>query len=557
MWYVGSMDQRLYDSCIAYMKRQDYERALECIGHIYRDNHEEGREMARLYRVSMKKVMCRGGEWARRSLELMRRSFVLSARDYFDDFMIAVEYYRPMERQFWLPRRKTLLPICNALQDLEDDKLDELFLSCPPRVGKTSLIMFFTLWCMGRDSERTNIYASYTKDVVDTYYNGILEVLTDDITYAIDDIFPKMKIASTNAEKGFINVERKKRYASLMCRAINAAMNGLTDASGYIIIDDIHSGILEARNPDLLLGTWQVVNNNLLSRKKDKTKILWIGTRWSIYDAISQRLDLLESSPELKSRRYKVVNTPALDANDESNFDYPYGLGFSTESYKQTRAAFEKSDDYASWLAQYQGAPIERAGAVFEPDALRYYNGELPEGDPDRILMVVDPSWGGGDYVSAPIFYQYDGDLYLHDLVFTNKDKFVSEPMIVEAAIRNNVQAIYVEGTKVTGTYAEELDKRFKAVQYRVNLQRTTKHWSSQTGKAQRIFDKAPEIIQKVVFRASSCRLKDYQQAMQQMFTFTVNAKVKHDDFVDSLAMAMVMVQGTLYARAKAMARFF
>lgn len=551
------MDQKLYDSCIAYMKKQDYERALECIGHIYRDDHGEGREMARLYRVSMKKVMCRGGEWARRALELMRRSFVMSARDYFDDFMVAVEYYRPMERQFWLPRRKQLRTVCEALQSLEDNKLDELFLSMPPRVGKTTLILFFTLWIMGRDSERTNIYSSYTKDVVDTYYNGILEVLTDDMTYAIEDIFPKMKIASTNAEKGFINVERKKRYASLMCRAINQAMNGLTDASGYIIIDDIHSGILEARNPDLLLGTWQVVNNNLLSRRKDRTKFLWIGTRWSIYDAISQRLDLLESSPELKDRRYRIVNVPALDENDESNFDYPYGLGFSAESYRQTRAAFQAADDYASYLAQYQGAPIERNGAVFDPENLKYYNGELPEGEPDRVLMVVDPSWGGGDYVSAPIFYQYGEELFLHDMVFTNKDKFVSEPMIVEAAVRNSVQAVYVEGTKVTGTYAEELDKRFKAVQYRVNLQRTTKHWSSQTGKAQRIYDKAPEIIQKVCFRASNCRMKDYQQAMQQLFSFTVEGKVKHDDFPDSLAMAMVMTAGNLYAKAKVMSRRF
>ena len=551
------MDQKLYDSCIAYMRGQDYERALGCIGHIYRDNHEEGREMARLFRISMKKVLQRGGEWAKRAHDLMRRSFVMSARDYFDDFMVAIEYYRPMERQFWLPRRDKLLPIVNALQDLEDDKLDELFVSQPPRTGKSTLALFFTIWIMGRDSERTNIYSSYTKDVVDTYYNGILEILTDDMTYAIDDVFPKLKIASTNAEKGFINVERKKRYASLMCRAINQAMNGLTDASGYIIIDDIHSGILEARNPDLLLGTWQVVNNNLLSRKKDHTKYLWIGTRWSIYDAISQRIDLLETSDELKSRRYKIVNVPALNEKDESNFDYPYGLGFSTESYKETRAAFQASDDYASWLAQYMGSPIERNGAVFDPETLRYYNGELPEGDPDRVLMVVDPSWGGGDYVSAPVFYQYGEDLFLHDIVFDNRDKFVTEPMIVECAIRNNVQVMYVEGTKVTGTYAEELDRRFRNVQYRLNLQRTTKHWATGTGKAQRIYDKAPEIVSRIFFKSPSSRTKPYQQAMQQLFTFTVNGKVKHDDFADSLAMAMVMVNGTLYARAKAMTRFF
>lgn len=550
------MRQELYDNCIKALQAQNYALGLDYIRHIYGENREEGRTMCQKFRVSMKKVLTRGGEFALKAWDLIHQSYVLCGKDYFDDFMTAVEYFRPPERQFWQPRRKQLLPIVEAMQDLEDDKLDELFVSQPPRTGKSTLALFFTIWIMGRDSERTNIYSSYTKDVVDTYYNGILEILTDDTTYAVEEVFPKLKIASTNAEKGFINVERKKRYASLMCRSITAAMNGLTDASGYIFIDDIHSGILEARNPELLLGTWQVVNNNLLSRRKDRTKFLWIGTRWSIYDAISQRLDLLQSSTELAGRRYRVVNVPALNENDESNFDYPFGLGFSTASYKETRAAFEKSDDYASWLAQYMGEPIERNGQVFDPQALRYYNGELPDEEPDRIIMVVDPSWGGGDFVSAPVLYQYGEDLFLHDIVFSNKDKFITEPMIVECAMRNNVQAMYVEGTRVTGTYAEELDKRFRDVGYRLNLQRTTKHWASQAGKAQRIFDKAPEIIQKVVFRDSKHRDKPYQQAMQQMFAFTVEGKIKHDDFPDSLAMAMVMIGGRLYAKAKAVKRF-
>lgn len=554
---MGYMRRELYDNCIKALQSKEYALGLDFIRHIYAENREEGKQMCRRFRSSMKKVMDRGGEIAKGAYDLIYQSYVLCARDYFDDFMTAVEFFRNPEKQFWTPRREKLMGICNALQALEDDELDELFISQPPRTGKSTLALFFMVWVICRDSEGTNIYSSYSKDVTDTFFNGVLEIFTDDMTYALEEIFPKAKIAGTNAEKGFVNVERKKRYASLMCRSITAGLNGLADASKYIVIDDIHSGILEARNPELLLNTWQVVNNNLLSRKKEHTKVLWIGTRWSIYDAISQRLELLETSAELADRRYKVVNVPALNENDESNFDYPFGLGFSTQNYRETRAAFEKADDVPSFLAQYMGAPIERNGAVFSPEALRYYNGELPEEEADRIIMVVDPSWGGGDYVSAPCLYQYGEDLYLHDMVFSNKDKFITEPMVVECASRNNVQAMYVEGTRVTGTYAEELDRRFRDIGYRVNLQRTTKHWSSQQGKAQRIYDKAPEIISRVIFRDSKHRDKQYQQAMQQLFSFTVEGKIKHDDFPDSLAMAMVMVQGRMYAKAKAVRRMF
>lgn len=556
MWYLGYMRQELYDNCIKALQAQRYDVGLDYIRHIYEEDHAEGRMMAQRYRHSMKKVLARGGEWAKTAWDLIFRSYVMSAKDYFDDFMTALEYFRAPKDQFWQPRRKHLLAICEALQELEDDKLDELFLSMPPRVGKTTLIMFFVIWQMCRDMEGTSIYCTYTKDVATKFYDGILEVLTDDMTYALEEIFPKAKIASTNAEMGAISLGRRRRYPGIINRSITAGLNGLCDASRYIVIDDIHSGILEARNPDLLLGTWQVINNNLLSRGKDRTKILWIGTRWSIYDAISQRLELLESSSELENRRYRVLNTPALNENDESNFDYPFGVGFSTQKFREIRAAFEKSDSVCDWSAQYMCLPIERNGAVFSPEALRYYNGELPAEDPDRVLMVVDPSWGGGDYVSAPVFYQYGEDLFLHDIVFSNKDKFITEPMVVDTILRNNVQACYVEGTRVTGTYAEELDQRLRGMNYRLNLQRTTKHWSSQAGKAQRIFDKAPEIISKVVFRDSKHRDKAYQNAMQQMFAFTVEGKIKHDDFPDSLAMAMVMVSGRMYAKARAVKRF-
>lgn len=52
------------------------------------------------------------------------------------------------------------------------------------------------------------------------------------------------------------------------------------------------------------------------------------------------------------------------------------------------------------------GQPVERDGALLTPESLRYYNGVLPENeDPDRVFMVVDPAWGGGDYTAAPVVY--------------------------------------------------------------------------------------------------------------------------------------------------------
>ena len=329
--------------------------------------------------------------------DLYEQSMLFEAPHDFDFFMLALERKRPIKERFWMPRRKKLMHVCKDLQDLHDDKLDELFLSAPPRVGKTAIVQMFLLWMMGKDTEKSNLYCSFSGKPVDTFYNGLLEVLKDPDTYAYNDIFPGVTIAATNALDGIVDLNRKKKYPSFTGRPIGGSLNGSCDCNGLIIGDDLCEGIETASSPLRLASLWAKVENNLLTRAKEGCKRLWIGTRWSLADPEGVRLDTLQNEDAFKDVRWRIRNTPALDENDESNFDYDFGVGFSTKYFLMRRASFERNNDMASWLAQYQGEPIERDGAVFSPDDMRTYNGVLPEGQPDRVFLVCDPSWGGGD----------------------------------------------------------------------------------------------------------------------------------------------------------------
>lgn len=480
------------------------------------------------------------GSLTRDMVTLLQQALISGGNDDFDSFMLAIEFNRKPSEQFWRPRRDKLKDVCDSLQALEDDDLDEVFISFPPRVGKTTLIMMFLLWVMGRNSQRSNLYSSFTQAVVDTFYNGLLEVLQDPVTYAYGDVFPGQKILGTNAKDTTLDLERRKRYHSFTGRPIGGSLNGSCDSSGYIVGDDLCSGIEEALSKDRMASLWSKVDNNFLTRAKEGCKRLWIGTRWSLLDPQGIRLDLLQNDPQYKDVRWKCINTPALNENDESNFEYKFGVGFSTGYYLKRRASFERNNDMASWLAQYQGQPIERDGAVFSPDDLRYYNGELPDADPDRVFMVCDPAWGGGDFVSAPIVKQYGNDLYIADVVYDNGDKRVTQPMVVRKIKEHGVQALYVEATKTTRSYAEEVDALLRAEGITINIQTTTKHFTG-TGKEQRIFDKAPEIREKMLFLESGKRSKAYELFMQNVFSFAIGRKNVHDDAPDSLAMTIVM----------------
>lgn len=488
--------------------------------------------------------------------EIYRKTLLLAAPHDFDSFMMYIEIDRPPEQRFWMPRRRKLLHICRAMQDLEDGKLDELFLSQPARTGKTSIMDFFMAWVMGRDSERSNLYSSFTDSVCNAFYSGLMEILTDTVTYKYYDVFPTAKVVHQNAKDLLINLDRKKRYASFTGRSLYGTLNGACDCNGYLIADDLISGIEEAMNKDRLNNAWAKVDNNLLPRAKEGAKILWIGTRWSLIDPQGKRIDLLENDPKFANRRYRVINTPALNENDESNFEYDYGVGFSTEYYQQRRASFERNSDMASWEAQYQGQPIERLGAVFEPEYMKFYNGVLPDADPDRVFMAVDPAWGGGDFVAAPVCAQFGDDIYVVDVVYSNDDKKITQPMIVGAVEKYNVAAMKVEGTKMTASYGEDIDTMLREKGKRINMVINTSHFTG-NGKQQRIYDKAPDIREHMYFLSDGKRNKGYSMFMQNVFSFTVNGKVKHDDAPDSLAMAIDFAFNGGVARAEVFKRPF
>ena len=483
--------------------------------------------------------------------ELYWNVLLWEAPNLFESFLLYMEKNRPNDEKFYEPRINPLSLVVEAIQDLADDKLDELFINMPSRVGKTQIVKFAYVWWGSRNSELSNLYSAYSDKITTAFYTGCQELMTDP-TYTYDEIFPENKIVKVNGEDETIDLNRVKTYPTFTCRSIYGTLNGACDCSGLAVADDLLSGIEEALSPDRLNTVWGKFDNNFMQRLKKKAKLINMGTRWALLDPQGRRRTLLETKEEYKNRRYRVVCIPALDEKDESNFDYPYDLGYDTEYYHQRRASFEDNDDMASWFAQAMQEPIERQGALFTTESMRFYNGILPKGNPDRIFMAVDEAFGGGDYVSAPVCYQFSDDYYIHDVVFNNGDKFVTRPLIRDMILKHKIQAIQFEETKTTTDYHEWIDEELRKKQFRTNI--TWQPPSSQKSKLARIFDKAPE-IREMYFLESNCRSREYQKFMQNIFSFKMEGKNPHDDAPDSMAQLCEMKLGGRYAICEAMER--
>lgn len=487
------------------------------------------RKGSELVKRAVIKNVKQGEEW----YDLYRKVLLFRAPYCFEDYLIYLEIDRPPEERFYQPRRKVLKVVVEELQALADDELDELFVSMPPRVGKTTILMLFITWIMGRDGEASNLYSAFSAIITSAMYTGVLEVVTDSYTYNWKKVFNNSGIANTDAKKETIDIDRKKRYPTLTCRSLYGTLNGACDCSGYLISDDLIGGIEEALNKDRLMNAWSKVTNNLIPRTKQSAKKIWIGTRWSLIDPAGLRMDFLQNNEEGKKVRFKIINLPALNENDESNFDYDYNVGFNTDYYKQLRAQFERNNDMASWQAQYMGEPIERDGALFTPDTMNFYNGVIAD-EPVRNYMTVDVAWGGGDYVSAPVCVETENGDFIPDVVFNNGDKTITRPLIVDCIIKNNVKYVQFEANNGGSEYAEWVENELKQRDYECTI--TSKSAPTNKRKEARIFERAPE-IREFYYLDNGHRHKEYQLFMNNLYAFKIVGKNKNDDAPDSMAM--------------------
>lgn len=482
--------------------------------------------------------------------ELYWKGMLFEAPYLFESFMLYMEKNRPKEERFYEPRINPLRQVAQGMQDLADDKLDELFINMPARVGKTQIVKFGFLWFGSRNPESSNLYTAYSDKITGGFYDGLIELITDP-TYTYADIFPKNveKKLITDGKDLTIDLIRKRTYPTFTARSIYGTLNGACDCSGLAVADDLFSGIEEALSLDRQTTVWGKFDNNFKKRLKRKAKLINMGTRWAPLDVQGRRRALLETKEEYKHRRWTSIIIPALNENEESNFDYPYDLGYSTQDYLMDRASFEDNDDMASWFAQCQQEPIERHGALFTPNNMHFFNPDkdLPDGMPDRIFAAVDPAYGGGDYVSMPICYQFNTEYYIVDAVYNDGDKEVTVPEITKRIAYHldkfapKTAEVHFEETKTTTEYRTLCEKEWKDLGAMVNT--THDPAPNQISKVDRIKNHAPD-IRKLWFVDMNHRTKEYSKYIQNILSFKTEGKVKHDDGVDSTAQLCDMIYG-------------
>ena len=468
----------------------------------------------------------------------------------FESFIRYMEKDRNYSKRFYQPRRKTLKIVVDDLQKLEDETIKFQGVSQPSRTGKSTVCILFLCWIALKRPNSHSAMGGHSGILAKGFYKELLNMMiTKEYTYKEMFFFWHPEYSNKpfptdkSADDLTITLGDPDRFATITCRGIDGTWTGAVDVSsdGYLYVDDLVRDRQHSLSPTRMEDTFQEYLNKMVDRKNDGAKELMVGTLWNVMDPLERIRKQYENDS-----RYRFRKIPALNENDESNFDYEIS-GFSTQYYHDMRDRLDK----AEWEAKFMQRPFVREGLLFPTDELRRFNGILPDGDFRRV-GVTDIAWGGGDSLSMPIGAEYDnGDVYIYDWVFNKGPKEVTIPLVVGRIIGNEIRQTRFEGNIGGDLYCQYVDEKLQEQNYKCSC--TSKKAPNKIEKLSKIIAYSGDIKRKFIFltankptpeqRDEDARLgvkryymsKEYQEAMDELTMFVSIGGNDHDDAADSV----------------------
>lgn len=468
--------------------------------------------------------------------ELLHKSYIMTAPDRFDDYMVAVEWKRQPNARFWQPRARVLEGqhrLATRIQRFVDDPAAKYFgLSLPPGTGKTTLIKFLSSWIYGKWPDNASMYVSYAAGMVRMVYNAVCSIIMDNEEYDFKTVFPDVKAPEVSADYFTISARPNGDFPTIGLVSLGGSVTGRTRANKFLITDDLVKDAEEARSPMRLEKLWNDYTSTITTRSiGDDVKQIQLGTIWSIHDPISRNLAKFEGK-----EGYEFVAIPVCDEKGKSNFYFDHPDRYSDEKIAQIRDSMPSAD----FECLYMQHGIEKSGLAFPADKLLYYNGVLPDGIA-RHVFGCDIAWGGGDRLCMPVAAvgaekDADGfyDVYIEDVVYTTADKSKTKPRVAGKILQYKAAGGRMEANNGGHEFSDDVSRVLREKHdYQCAIQTAVALGTS--SKLSRIEQYWADIV-RFHFLEKSKRSEEYEWFMRELTSFSFTSQNEHDDAPDGLA---------------------
>ena len=242
-----------------------------------------------------------------------------------------------------------------------DDSLGNTLIIAPPRHAKTTWLMIYCLWWLGKHPEGSVGYISNTATQAQRQSMAIRDTVL--LNKMFQAVFPGIKPDEKRkwaADEWFLEREDiLRKDASLTASGTPGPVLG--SEFNLVIFDDVcDQENMESERQRLTTVDW--LATTAMSRLSPNGRAICIMTRWHHADFAAWCID----------HGWHVIHMPAIDEEGEPLWPEEWSL----ERLMARRRELDMTP--WKWEAMYQGRPTPEAGAIFKREWFKYYN-EVPD----------------------------------------------------------------------------------------------------------------------------------------------------------------------------------
>lgn len=301
--------------------------------------------------------------------------------------------------------------------DLPVDSAFRVCVSCPPRHGKTELILHAITRLLLMYPDRTAAYIGYGAQFAQSKSRTIRRLATQAGLQILRD---------TNSVAEW----RTPEGGGLIATGIRGPLTG--KGCQWLFIDDPLKSREEAESATIRERNWEWYQDVGRTRLEPRGSVCLVQTRWHTDDLYAR---MCANDPAVKA-----INCPAISDDGKALWAERWPLP-KLEALRQT------TDPY-SWESMYQGRPFGRGGSVFE--GATTYDTMPPF---YRVCIGVDFAYTArshADYSVAVVMGESGGRMYIMDVVRRQctAPEFAADLARLRAMYDNAPLVCYAAGTE-------------------------------------------------------------------------------------------------------------
>lgn len=331
---------------------------------------------------------------------LLHKTWVIMAREDFQLFCTLIHAKRGYK---WMWFHKYMQSRLQAKVDpkTEYDRTHERLLM---RIGdqhtKTTNIMLFICWCLGKFPNKQCMYLTFDKERAKEITPEIVTILIDPVYKEIfpdfmlpDEMFDVEREAEKSTQR-MTNLTITNAGSPKTGKQGKLVLGGIADVLGLsgdiIICDDLLSGVTEAVSEKIRETKWRIFASGVLSRQQKGTIVIVTGTWWHREDIIGRIQNIFidnEDKLETGTKLWELVEFNSQKDERDYHYDHRKIGEYLWPEERMHVYLDQKQTSPLDWQIKHQNIPLDVDGVLFKVTSFRVYD-YLPVDVNDMMVII-------------------------------------------------------------------------------------------------------------------------------------------------------------------------